>query len=88
MIARRANSNPLDLDTDKLLDILDITARLAGQIVVTLRTSCGLLPARQCVVSHLDLRQQFGVRWETFQLLAVDGVCSRNLELVEVVKDV
>ena len=46
MITRRSNTNPLNLNTNELLDVLDVRSRLAGQVVVALCTSGRLLPSR------------------------------------------
>jgi hypothetical protein len=57
MVPRRPDTDPLDLHPYKLLNILNVAPRLVGQIIVALRTSCRLLPARQRLVVYLNLRQ-------------------------------
>lgn len=88
MVARRTNSDPLDLDANELFNVLDVTPRLVGQIVVVLRAGGWLFPARQRLIVHLDLRQQFGIRRKALEFLAVDEVLCGDLELVKVVEDV
>lgn len=61
VITRRSNTNPLNLDTDELLDELNVRPRLAGQVVVALRASGRLLPAGHGLVVNLDLSQDVGV---------------------------
>lgn len=88
VITRRSNANPLDLDANELLNVLDVLPCLAGQVVVALRAGGGLLPSGQGLVVDLDLGQHIGIRGEAVELLAVVRVGSCDLELVEVVEDI
>ena len=88
MISRWANPNPFNLDTNEVLDILNVFPRLVGQVVIALRASCRLLPSREGFIVDLDLCQHLRVGREAVKLLAVDGVRCRDLELVEVVEDI
>lgn len=88
VITRRSNTNPLNLDTDELLDVLNVLPCLTGQVVVALGTSGRLLPPLHGVVFDLNLSQNINVRRETVKLLTLVRVGGGNLQLVEVVEDV
>ena len=88
MVSCRANANPLDLHSDKLLNVLDVVPRLDGQVVVARYTSCRLFPARQRVVLYFNLAKYLGVRREAFEHFTVVRVGCRNFEFVKIVEDV
>ena len=85
MVSCRANANPLDLYSDKLLNVLNVTPRLDGQVVVARYTSCRLLPARQRVVLYFDLGKYVGVGGEAFEHFTIVRVGCCDLELIKVV---
>lgn len=88
MVTRRPNTNPLNLDTHELLNILNVLPGLARKVIVALRAGSRLLPAGQGHVIDLNLGQHVGVGREALEQLTIEGVGYGDLELVKVVEDV
>jgi hypothetical protein len=88
VVARRPNANPLDLDADKLLNVLNVRARLVRQVVERLGARRRLLPAGERLVDDLDLCENVEVRGEALEALPVVRVADGDLELVKVVEHV
>ena len=88
MVARRSNTNPLDLDANKLLNVFNVSPCLVGQVVPVGDARCRFLPAGQRVILYLDLGQDFRVGWESVELLALVGVCRCHLDLFKIIEDI
>jgi hypothetical protein len=88
MVPCGPDSNPLDLDTHKLLNKLNILPRISRQIIPSPAPRGRLLPAGESLVHGLGLGQGFRVGGEAVERLAIDGVGGSDLELGEGVQDV
>lgn len=76
-----AGANPLDLDSDEILDIIEVISCLLGEIVVGLRVSGRLVPSGHLVVDNLSAVEDVEICRVCSQLLAGLGILVRNGDL-------
>lgn len=85
MITGRSDTDPLNLDTNELLDILNVRPCLLRKVVVALCASSGLFPPRKSLVVNLNFSQHLRVGGEALELLTLVRIRSRDLELFEII---
>lgn len=88
VISRGPHTNPLHVDVDKLLNVLDVLFCVLRQSVPRLHACGRRLPARQRLIVYRDLAENVRVSGEILQCLPVVGIACGDLELVEVIQDV
>lgn len=85
----RSSSDPPNLDSDKVLDELDVLAAVLGEVLVLGDGGNARLPPRELDVLHLNLGEVVEVGGEVrVDGLAVEVVRNGDLERREVVEDV